>query len=223
MVRRIVVRRIIVRLPAIALSLLFTAALWAQVPAASSSKPLAHSKAPVADAGALSDGVYRNPYFGFSCKLPYGWVDRTREMQDDSPDASNDASKSLLLLAIFERPPEATGETINSAVVIAAERLSAYSNMKAAADYFGQITELAAAKGFHAENDPHDFSLGTTHLVRGDFSKARGTLTMRQSSLVMVEKGYVISFTFIGGSEDEISELIEKLSFGAKKPRSATP
>ena len=223
MVRRIVVRRIIVRLPAIALSLLFTAALWAQVPAASSSKPLAHSKAPVADAGALSDGVYRNPYFGFSCKLPYGWVDRTREMQDDSPDASNDASKSLLLLAIFERPPEATGETINSAVVIAAERLSAYSSVKAAADYFGQITELAAAKGFHTENDPHDFSLGTTHLVRGDFSKARGTLTMRQSSLVMVEKGYVISFTFIGGSEDEISELIEKLSFGAKKPRSATP
>ena len=223
MVRRIVVRRIIVRLPAIALSLLFTAALWAQVPAASSSKPLAHSKAPVADAGALSDGVYRNPYFGFSCKLPYGWGDRTREMQDDSPDASNDASKSLLLLAIFERPPEATGETINSAVVIAAERLSAYSSVKAAADYFGQITELATAKGFHTENDPHDFSLGTTHLVRGDFSKARGTLTMRQSSLVMVEKGYVISFTFIGGSEDEISELIEKLSFGAKKPRSATP
>ena len=223
MVRRIVVRRIIVRLPAIALSLLFTAALWAQVPAASSSKPLAHSKAPVADPGALSDGVYRNPYFGFSCKLPYGWVDRTREMQDDSPDASTDASKSLLLLAIFERPPEATGETINSAVVIAAERLSAYSSMKTVADYFGQITELATAKGFHAENDPHDFSLGTTHLVRGDFSKARGTLTMRQSSLVMVEKGYVISFTFIGGSEDEISELIEKLSFGAKKPRSATP
>jgi len=211
MVRRIVVRRIIVRLPAIALSLLFTAALWAQVPAASSSKPLAHSKAPVADPGALSDGVYRNPYFGFSYKLPYGWVDRTREMQDDSPDASNDASKSLLLLAIFERPPEATGETINSAVVIAAERLSAYSSVKAAADYFGQITELATAKGFHKENDLHDFSLGATHLVRGDFSKARGTLTMRQSSLVMLEKGYAISFTFIGGSEDEISELIEKL------------
>jgi hypothetical protein len=223
MVRRIVVRRIIVRLPAIALSLLFTAALWAQVPAASGSKPLAHSKAPVADAGALSDGVYRNPYFGFSCKLPYGWVDRTREMQDDSPDASNDASKSLLLLAIFERPPEATGETINSAAVIAAERLSAYSSLKTAANYFGQITELTTAKGFHAENDPHDFSLGTTHLVRGDFSKTRGTLTMRQSSLVMVEKGYVISFTFIAGSEDEISELIEKLSFAAKKPHPTIP
>ena len=78
---------------------------------------------PPLPAGAISDGVYRNPSFGFSYKLPYGWVDRTREMQDDlRPHA---AVKSLLLLAVFERPPEATGDTVNSAVVIAAEPLSA--------------------------------------------------------------------------------------------------
>jgi len=40
---------------------------------------------------------------------------------------------------------------------------------------------------------------------------------MRQTSLVILEKGYEVSFTFIGGSEDEVNELIEKLSFGAKK------
>ena len=39
---------------------------------------------------------------------------------------------------------------------------------------------------------------------------------MRQTSLVMLEKGYAVSFTFIGGSEDEVNELIEKLSFAAK-------
>jgi hypothetical protein len=33
----------------------------------------------------------------------------------------------------------------------------------------------------------------------------------------MLEKGYAVSFTFIGGSEHEVEELIEKLSFGAKK------
>ena len=41
---------------------------------------------------------------------------------------------------------------------------------------------------------------------------------MLQTSLVILEKGYEVSFTFIGSSQDEISELIEKLSFGAKKP-----
>jgi len=29
----------------------------------------------------------------------------------------------------------------------------------------------------------------------------------------MVHKGSVVSFTFIGGSEDEVEELIEKLAF----------
>jgi hypothetical protein len=197
-------------------SILFTVNLWAQQ-TASSSKPPAHAKPPVPEPDAISDGVYRNPSFGFSYKLPYGWVDRTREMQDDSPNASNDASKSLLLLAIFERPPEAAGDTINSAVVIAAEHLSNYSGMKSAADYFGPLTELATAKGFQTIDEPHDFSIGVRQLVRGDFSKARGPLTMRQTSLVILERGYEVSFTFIGSSEDEINELIEKLSFASRK------
>jgi hypothetical protein len=209
------------RFPASLLLVLLVPALWAQQPASPSSKAQARKKSPSVEAGATSDGLYHNPSFGFSYKLPFGWVDRTREMQGDSAGVSKDSAKSLLLLAIFERPPEATGDTINSAVVITAERLSAYSGMKTAVDYFGPLTELATAKGFQAESDPHEFSVGATHLVRGDFSKARGTLTMHQSSLVMLEKGYAVSFTFIGGSEDEMNELIEKLSF-AKKPSTAT-
>jgi hypothetical protein len=49
--------------------------------------------------------------------------------------------------------------------------------------------------------------------VRSDFGKEFGKLTMYQSSLVMLSKGYAISFTFIGGSEDEIEQLISQLSF----------
>jgi hypothetical protein len=40
---------------------------------------------------------------------------------------------------------------------------------------------------------------------------------MHQATLVLVKKGYAVSFTFIGGSEDELNELIEKLSFAAQK------
>jgi hypothetical protein len=39
---------------------------------------------------------------------------------------------------------------------------------------------------------------------------------MHQTSLVMLEKGYAVSFTFISGSEDEVDQLIEKLSFAKK-------
>ncbi len=160
--------------------------------------------------GAVGDGVYHNPSFGFSYKLPYGWVDRTADMQDDT------ASQSRVLMAIFERPPQASGDSVNSAVVIAAEPLP--TGMKTAAEYFESMSALATGKGFEAKEGPREFSIGTTKLLRGDLSKARGTLTMYQTSLVVLEKGYAVSFTFIGGSEDEVNELIEKLSFASRKP-----
>jgi hypothetical protein len=186
---------------------------WAQdKPAHSTSKPPARSKSSLPDPGAISQGVYRNSAFGFSYKLPFGWVDRTAEMQDDSAGAS----ESRLLLAIFERPPEATGETINAAVVIAVEPLPA--GIKTALEYFDSLSAPTTAKGFQAEGPLHELSIGTTRLVRGDFSKPRGTLTMHQASLVTLEKGFAISFTFIGGNEDEVNERIESLNFVSRKP-----
>jgi|SRR5579862_5228229 len=202
-----------VGLPGILL-LLFAAAPWAQdKPPSPSPQPSARAKASVVDPGAVRDGVYRNSGFGFSYKLPYGWVDRTTGMQDDSADSS----KSRLLLGIFERPPEATGDTINSAVVVAAEPLAA--GEKTAADYFESLAALTSNQGFQAAQDPQEISIGAAKLVRGDFSKVRGNLTMRQTSLVTVKRGYAISFTFVAGSEDEVNELIEKLSFTASKPQ----
>lgn len=167
-------------------------------------------------APASSDATaYRNPEFAFICKIPYGWVDRTKEMQDDSADPS----KSRLLLAVFERPPEVTGDTVNSAVIITAESVSSYPGLKTAADYLGPLTELTASKGFKPVAEPYEFPVGTTRLVRADFTKDLGKLTMRQSSLLLLRKGYVLSFTFIAGSEDELDELIEKLSFAPARPR----
>ena len=195
--------------------LLFSVFTFGQQSGESSSR--AHSKPTQqpkvqSNLGALADGIYHNASFGFTYKLPYGWVDRTADMRE------GDDPGKLLLLAAFERPPEATGTTINSAVVIAAEKVSSFSGLKTASDYFGPITELATAKGFSVLNEPHDFVVGTKHLVRGDFSKQRGSLTMYQTSLVTLEKSYAVSFTFIGGSQDEIEELIEKLTFSPSKP-----
>lgn len=166
------------------------------------------SKAPVA-ASTSPETTYRNATLGFSFKAPFGWVDRTKEMQ---PDPSESAQGNVLL-ATFERPPEATADTINSAVVIATEKPSTYKDLKTAADYFGPLTEVTTAKGFKVVNEPYDFAVGTKRLVRSDFSKERGTLTMVQSTLVVLSKGELVSFTFIGGSQEEVDSLIEGLKF----------
>jgi hypothetical protein len=188
--------------------------------------------------------------FGFNYKIPFGWVDRTEDMQglekpgQGTPDqdakgsaahegdatqanngligqqpgggqaeASPSAGKSKTLLAVFERPPEAVGDTINSAVVIAAESREIYPKVKTAADYFGAISDLAEQRGLKATSDPYASAIGAKQLVREDFSGEPGKLPVFQSTLAMIEHGEIVSFTFIGGSDDEIDGLIEGLTF----------
>jgi hypothetical protein len=192
--------------------------LHAQSPtSSSSSRPRSEqSRTSAPDPGSIANSLYHNSFFGFDYKLHFGWVDRTTEMREDSDADSNHPKKSILLLAAFEHPPEVAGDSVNSAVVVAAEAASSYPGLQNAEQYFGPVTELTKSKGFTVANEPHEFRVGAAQLVRGDFSKPLGSLTMHQSTLVMIEKGFVISFTFISGSEDEVDELIESLSFGRK-------
>lgn len=130
--------------------------------------------------------------------------------------AKTDSGKSgRVLLAAFSRPPEARGEEVNGSIVLAAESAAAYPGLKEAAQYFGPVTEVAKAQGFEVVEEPYEFVVGTKTVVRGDFKKDVRTRVMRQSTLVVLARGYAVSFTFIGGSEDELEELVQGLSFGA--------
>ena len=181
---------------------------------------------PSLDDGSVSGGAYRNSSFGFTCKIPAGWVLRTEEMNTrDNEDASGQPAKGAagqagrVLLAAFSRPPEARAEDVNASILIVAESVAAYPGLKDAAQYFGPVTEVAQAQGLEVVEDPYEFVIGTKSLVRGDFQKDVGTRVMRQSTLVVLARGYVLSFTFIGGTEDEVEQLIPGLSFtGASKP-----
>lgn len=195
-------------LKSLGLAFILAASLAAQTP-----------KPGVAKCGRLADQVFNCPRFGFTYKVPFGWVERTDEM-NHSPDtetdgrAAKDAPRgSETLLAVFERPPGAPGETIDSAVVIVAESLKQYRGVKTAADYLGPITELAEQRGFKALNEPYEFAVGARKLARADFSKQRGKLTMWQTTLALIQSGEIISFTFVAGDESEIDDLIADLKF----------
>ena len=138
--------------------------------------------------------------------------DRTGQLGRGSEQSSAGTGESETLLAIFERPPEAPGETINSAVVFAAESRELYPQVKTAVDYFGAISGLAEQRGLKATSDPYAFAIGAKQLVREDFSGQRGKLPIFQSTLVMIGHGEIVSFTFVGGSEDEVDELIDRLT-----------
>jgi hypothetical protein len=118
-----------------------------------------------------------------------------------------------VLLAAFSRPPEARAEDVNASIVIVAESVAAYPGLKEAAQYFGPLTEVAKAQGFAVVNEPYEFLVGTKTLVRADFEKDVGTRVMRQATLVMLARGEAVSLTFIGGTEEEVEELVAGLSF----------
>jgi hypothetical protein len=178
-------------------------------------------------------GVYRNSAFGFTVKVPQGWVLRTEEMnarENDeasaeetyraAPDRTAEGGCphtggcGRVLLAAFSRPPEARAGDVNASILIAAESAAAYPGLTEAAQYFQPVMEVAKAQGFEMDDEPYGFVLGTKSFVRGDFQKDVGTRVMRQSTLVVLARGYVLSFTFIGGTEDEVEEFVQGLSFG---------
>jgi hypothetical protein len=181
------------------------------------------------DPGTVSKGTYRNSSFGFTCKIPEGWVLRTDELNEqgkgesennaNSP-AKNPGSKSRVLLGAFARPPEAHGEDINSSILIAAESASSYPGLKDAGQYFDPVTEVAKAQGFELVEDPYETQIGAKTIDRADFQMNVGSRMMLQSTLVILSRGYVVSFTFIGGTEDEVEELVDGLNFpGTAKPQ----
>ena len=147
---------------------------------------------------------------------------RTEEMNaregDDGDKATTDSGRAgRVLLAAFSRPPEARAEDVNGSILIAAESAAAYPGLKDAAQYFGPVAEIAKAQGLEMDDEPYDFAVGTRTVVRGDFQKDVGTRVMRQSTLVVLARGYVVSFTFIGGTEDEVEEFVQGLSFVAPR------
>lgn len=130
----------------------------------------------------------------------------------------DEAGKAEVLLAAFSRPPEAAGDTINSAVVIAAESATSYPGLKKAEEYLASLTALATAKGFEPAGDPYPVEEDSRQLLRADFTKTlTDKLTMHQSTLVLLTKGQILSFTFIAASDDELDELMDGLHFDAAK------
>jgi hypothetical protein len=136
-----------------------------------------------------------------------------------SPQGSQRATgenRGTVLLAAFSRPPEARGEDVNSSIVIAAEKTSTYPGLAEAAQYFGPLTEIAKAQGFIVDEEPYEMEMGKKVVVRGDFHKDVGSRVMRQSTLAFLAQGYAVSITVIGGTEDEVEELIDRVEFAGK-------
>ena len=161
----------------------------------------------------------KNPHFSQS----QGEVGHPPENKSSVDDSSIERTpkptegSGRVLLAAFSRPPAASGEDVNASIVIAAESVASYPGLKEAAQYFGPLTEVARAQGFTVDEEPYEMEIGAKVVVRGDFHRDVATRVMRQSTLAFLAQGYAVSITVIGGTVDEVEELIDGVSFGGGK------
>ncbi len=215
---------------AILASLAYSGAVLEWAPPATKSPRSAVARA---DEGQL----YRNSEFGFTFRIPFGWVDRTSHLaviqgkanagSDNPPWETKPAPVSReqgnVLLGIFERPPEVTSDSVNSAVVIAYENAATYPGLKKAEDYVEPITEAATAQGFKMVGEAYRIDVESRTLVRADFMKSlrvkpeAAEITMRQSTLVWLSGKRVFSFTFIATTEEDLDEIMDGLHFSSVK------
>jgi hypothetical protein len=232
--RRTSFRPVVIALAALALPLTASAQTSSTPSSSNAAKHIKKSPVDSAlDPGTVTNNFYRNKTLALACKIPEGWVLRTDEMnlrdeepaeEKDKPDSAQpptpaaSSAGAKVLLAAFSRPPAARAEDVNSSILIAAEPAASYPGLTDAAQYFGPLTEVAKAQGFTEDEDPYESAVGTKTLVRGDFHKDVGTRVMHQSTLAMLAHGYAVSITLIAGTEDEVEELIDGLTFtGAAK------
>lgn len=212
--------------------LIFAIAMLLVTGAAAAQNSASNSKPSLPECAPLAGELLRCPTLGFTYKVTFGWVDRTQEMQesasaaaakpDQNANPGNAEQAGKTLLAVFERPPGTSGESVNSAAIIAVEERSAYPQVKTAADYFGPLAEIAEGRGFKMDGNPYSFSVGARQVVRGDFTGGDEKNPIRQTSLVLLERGYILSVTFLAGSDDEIDSLIENLTFTSTQRRTSS-
>jgi hypothetical protein len=205
----------------------------APTPSARLRKKPATSSDSALDDGAVINRVYHNKSLLLTCKIPEAWVLRTDEMNareennaEETKEEKANASAvepspassagAKVLLAAFSRPPEAKGEDVNSSILIAAENASNYPGLTEAVQYLAPLTEVAKAQGFTPDEDPYELAIGPKTLVRADFNKNVGSRVIHQSTLAMLTHGYAVSITLLAGTEDEVEELVDSLTFTAK-------
>ena len=89
-------------------------------------------------------------------------------------------------------------------------------DLKTAADYMGPLTELTTGKGFKVVHGALRISRRhEAHACAAISSASLGPSPCINHPWCSLRRA-LVSFTFIGGSDDELDELIEKLAFFRK-------
>jgi hypothetical protein len=175
------------------------------------------------DDGEITKGDYLNFFFNFAYTPPKDWVihdeavkKRIHERAQEEAARTNSLPqlKQTYALLLISRYPRPTAEImVNATIIVAAEKITHLPGQPTAKDYLLSLRAPKAQRGVRAVREELlPFRVGDLEFLRDDYSGEIAGITIREALFVSVKKGYALIFSFTGGDEKSVEEMVKTMN-----------
>jgi hypothetical protein len=186
------------------------------------------------DRGAVHDGTYTNPDFGFSFKYPKDWAvhgeatnERIREIGKKKATESGVSEPSLdvalnntyQLLTVFRHPVGTPGVDFNPGILVMAEKVAHAPGITNGKDYLLNVRAFALKYGSQPLlKEPMEYRFGGSQFFRDDFNVVVNGVHVFQSSFATLANGYALVFIFMGKDQTSVDEMSKAMETFDRTP-----
>ena len=156
------------------------------------------------DAGHFSDGVYVNSYFRLAYTLGGGWYLN----EDLMKGRISRFSGNYLLLAADRH----TGKPMRERVLLVADDASQYKPRLSPVEYVTKMGKaLIQHPGMELVRNSYQVEHAGKTFARMDYKESYGSGSVSRAFAATEVNGYLLSWTFVANSPQELNELVDSL------------
>jgi len=186
------------------------------------------------DRGAVHDGTYINPDFGFSFKYPKDWSvhgeatnERIREIgkkkaaESGVSEPSVDAAmnNTYQLLTVFRHPVGTPGVDFNPGILVVAEKVDHAPGITNGKDYLLNVRAfMVKAKSEILLKEPMEYHFGGSQFFRDNFDVVANGVHVFQSYFATLANGYALIFIFMGEDQKSVDEMSKAMETFDRTP-----
>jgi hypothetical protein len=192
------------------------------------------------DNGKVTEGVYRNEFFGFTYKLPLDWTIHGEETEKVLMESGkqliagdDDTKKKLLdlasqrtfhLLTAFEFPLGTPGKP-NRSIQLIAENVSFAPGIRTGKDYILNLRQTMAQGQLKIEypGEPTEETIGGVGFYRQDMTIEISTVTVYEIVYCTILKEYAITYILVARSKQGVEEVANSIASFRRLSAAAKP
>lgn len=157
--------------------------------------------------GTIINNLYRNEILGFSYPMPEGWYVSLDDNHGSQVTGKYLQGGGLLLLMADQH----TGGPFRNRLLIIADSATKYHGLSVEA-YVDKVVRAQTNKlGMQLIRDVFAVDLAGRHFYRADYDENFGGGATRKTFICTELNGYLLSWTFVTGSEEDLEAAVSSL------------